>query len=427
MEQTEGVLHPLGVLEENEEDLEGVPIFSRASNSARGVILAPLPASVDLTDMFPMAGYQGSQGSCVAWAVAYAARTYQENVEWNWNVYDESNQFSPSWLYNVLHRLTPDKEGLAISTALNAVCTIGCDTLDNFPYNESNDTRLPDAASIDRASRYKALMWGRIASKVEDVKAVLAAKQPVIISIVVAADLENLSRDNPVYDSIDKKTIRGYHALCLVGYDDKRQAFKFINSWGWGWGIEGCGWLSYKLVTDSPVSEDTSKLENIVWSHFKAYYLLDSTHTITNPDGTVSLRQLYLPGATDSFYTTSPDEAMVSIMKLSAIDAGVACKIWTNDDDGRVPFYRFVSTFFGDHYYSTNKAEIQSLYPYYILEGIAGYIYASKAPGTVPLYRTLYTSSSPDADNCFSTDLNAVLRLGAYGYKFVGIAGYVNP
>jgi hypothetical protein len=38
----------------------------------------------------------------------------------------------------------------------------------------------------------------------------------------------------------------GYgHAMTVVGYDDQRQAFRIINSWGTLWGDKGFGWIDY--------------------------------------------------------------------------------------------------------------------------------------------------------------------------------------
>jgi hypothetical protein len=35
--------------------------------------------------------------------------------------------------------------------------------------------------------------------------------------------------------------------MAIVGYDDAKQAFKVINSWGTSWGSNGYGWISYNL------------------------------------------------------------------------------------------------------------------------------------------------------------------------------------
>ena len=46
----------------------------------------------------------------------------------------------------------------------------------------------------------------------------------------------------------------GRHGICLIGYDDEKEAFKFINSWGTNWGIDGYGWISYDFVASSSVN-----------------------------------------------------------------------------------------------------------------------------------------------------------------------------
>ena len=36
--------------------------------------------------------------------------------------------------------------------------------------------------------------------------------------------------------------------MTIVGYDERRQAFRLINSWGKGWGDHGYAWVSYDLL-----------------------------------------------------------------------------------------------------------------------------------------------------------------------------------
>jgi hypothetical protein len=145
----------------------------------------------------------------------------------------------------------------------------GCDTLDQFPYTDTNYTKQPDDASFSRASQYKAASWSYLANNVNDLKAVLANGNTLVMGIAVLPDFDSLSPSNPVYDDASG-TNRGYHALCIVGYDDTKNAFKFINSWGSWWGIDGYGWISYDFVKDaSPVG-------------FWAQTFIDKQNTIAN-------------------------------------------------------------------------------------------------------------------------------------------------
>ena len=45
------------------------------------------PSSIDLSPRFPEPGNQGSQYSCVAWALAYALKSYQELGEEKWSLH----------------------------------------------------------------------------------------------------------------------------------------------------------------------------------------------------------------------------------------------------------------------------------------------------------------------------------------------------
>ncbi len=41
--------------------------------------------------------------------------------------------------------------------------------------------------------------------------------------------------------------IIGSHAVCILGYNDHKGMFKFVNSWGTSWGDKGFGYFSYEF------------------------------------------------------------------------------------------------------------------------------------------------------------------------------------
>jgi len=41
----------------------------------------------------------------------------------------------------------------------------------------------------------------------------------------------------------------GGHCYCIVGYDDDKGAFKFMNSWGTSWATAGFGYIAYGYET----------------------------------------------------------------------------------------------------------------------------------------------------------------------------------
>jgi len=46
-------------------------------------------------------------------------------------------------------------------------------------------------------------------------------------------------------------SLRGYHAVTIVGFDDAKSAFKVKNSWGSSWGEGGYFWIGYDQMNNS--------------------------------------------------------------------------------------------------------------------------------------------------------------------------------
>jgi hypothetical protein len=68
----------------------------------------------------------------------------------------------------------------------------------------------------------------------------------VVFGMGVSERFENMV-GNRVYDDTSSPRT-GDHAMVLVGYSERRQAFKVMNSWGTGWGDGGFGWVSYRAI-----------------------------------------------------------------------------------------------------------------------------------------------------------------------------------
>ncbi|MDR0468858.1 MAG: InlB B-repeat-containing protein, partial [Peptococcaceae bacterium] len=205
---------------------------------------AALPSAIDLTSSFPPPGNQGSQWSCSAWAVAYALKSHQEQVKRNWGITTAAHQFSPGYVYNQLCRGLD--RGIGINEAMALIVSQGVCSLASFPYNQFDYISQPTAAQKLEAANYKATSWNSVLG-IEAIKARLAEGDGVVVGINVYPDFDRLSPSNPIYDEI-YGSARGSHAICLIGYDDSMQAFKFINSWDANWGINGYGWIAYDML-----------------------------------------------------------------------------------------------------------------------------------------------------------------------------------
>jgi C1A family cysteine protease len=238
-----GAPHALGFKNANPADI------ARLTPRTNGLSTVYLPPSVDLSAEMPPVGDQGSEGSCVAWATAYAMRGYEARRD-VWSSVtpqstDPSFNFSPAFVYNQLNGGKDD--GLVITSALGLLQNTGAATLADMPYVEGQYTTQPSAAAISDAANYKLSTYAYIApTNLTAIKTQLAEGLPVILAIKVYYNFFNLG-SNKIYTATSG-AYQGGHAIAIVGYSNSKGAIEIINSWGSSWGTAGYGWISYAML-----------------------------------------------------------------------------------------------------------------------------------------------------------------------------------
>ena len=205
-----------------------------------------LPPSVDLSGRFPRAGDQGVQGSCVGWAVGYAARSsYNSAAGGRWLRDDQIP--SPAYIYDALRG--PDdtlcENGTRISDALDLLMQ-GVASLADYAYQESL-CRPPGATStVPGSGRFRIASWLVVdVGRLDQVKAELAGGHPVMIGMRTNRRFDRL-RGRKVWRAGTPRDGDGRHAVTVVGYSESGQYFVVMNSWGEGWGDRGFGRISYE-------------------------------------------------------------------------------------------------------------------------------------------------------------------------------------
>jgi hypothetical protein len=178
--------------------------------------------------------------SCTGWAVGYAARSYYAATVEGRNVRKWDNVPSPSYIYNSIRDPQDCASGSEIPQALSLLFK-GSLSVDEF----DAECRIPTAAERARATDFKIKNWFAVDPKrIDDVKGQLALGNPVIFGMQVGKKFEE-HRGKGIYKG-ESKTESG-HAMTVIGYDDRRQAFRIINSWGTLWGDKGFGWIDYDV------------------------------------------------------------------------------------------------------------------------------------------------------------------------------------
>jgi len=238
------------------------------------------PSQVDhtTTPWFPPIGNQNGEGSCVAWAVGYYVKTFQEAKEHAWDLSGaeweggytghpssayQDRIFSPDFIYHQINNGVDD--GSNYPDAINLVCSIGACTWEKMPYAPNDSVTWPSEEAWREAPLYRGNSSGY--------EYMLLNTDDDIISLKnwIASDhLAIISIDADQYPSLTSEdfwTLDNYvnpstnHANTIVGYDDnveyteegylRQGAFKIANSWGvGGWEKipDGYYWISYEAM-----------------------------------------------------------------------------------------------------------------------------------------------------------------------------------
>ncbi len=222
--------------------------------SAEDGAKADLPTQVDLTPYCPEVRHQGYIFSCVGWAAGYGAMSIQRAVM-NGCTDKEvitRNAHSALFLYNQIKKEDCNK-GSKITEALEFLSQKGDCLARQFDFDVNNCAQQPDSLVATQARRFAIQDFITLFSvqeesdiKVLRIRRVLARNKPVIVGMSLLRNFYDLKNAVYWHPEIGNTTPAGGHAMVVVGYDDRREAFKLMNSWGKNWGDQGFIWVKYK-------------------------------------------------------------------------------------------------------------------------------------------------------------------------------------
>lgn len=222
-------------------DMDYLSLKFKGKNS--GDVAAKLPSSYTMAST--AIGNQGNEGSCVGWATAYAAAS---SLEYNFKGISQAR--SPEYVYNQI-KIGSCLDGSYISDALNLIKNQGVCSIAEMPYNDTNCSVQPNVSQKNAASTHKFTNWATVDNtNIANVKTLLSMNLPVVIGIPVDQAFWNIGNTGWVWKK-RSGAVEGGHAVCVIGYDDSKQAFKVQNSWGTGWGSNGYFWIDYSFFAKS--------------------------------------------------------------------------------------------------------------------------------------------------------------------------------
>jgi hypothetical protein len=228
-------------------------LFEHAAEAGIARKAATIPTSKDLREGWWDIGDQGQTGSCVGWATADSVlRWHFLKAGW----IKKKDLIAPRFIwmaaketdeYNTYPSTFIESDGTSLKAALNIAKNFGSVTDSVLPFSHGElypgkvEAFYAIAAKLKIASYFSLIGSGGL-----DLNACrnwLANHGPILTRLDVDATWDNAKNTNGALDVYQPATVRGGHAVALVGYTADR--FIVRNSWGKvEWGNSGFGYAS---------------------------------------------------------------------------------------------------------------------------------------------------------------------------------------
>ncbi len=234
-------------------------------NAVRSQILEEpktIPQSVDLRENWWKIGDQINTGSCVGWATADAVIRWHMVKAGKLSPQDRlSVRFQWMAAKEVDHESTPttclEMVGTSLKAALDIARKYGSIPETQLPFDPEKLSHMKPKDFYALASKYKIANYFNLRKpsyKWKDVinywKTWLAINGPILTGLNVDDTWDNSKDTEGKLSDYHPDTVRGGHAVALVGYTD--DYFIVRNSWGTtSWGDEGFGYASMDYARDA--------------------------------------------------------------------------------------------------------------------------------------------------------------------------------
>ena len=219
-------------------------------------IVAALPPKVDLRPKCPPVVDQGNLGSCTANSIGNAHRFEQMKQ-------GQADSFLPSRLFiyfneRVIEGTVNSDSGAMIRDGIKSIAAQGVCPEKMWPYNINQFTKKPSSACYKEALKHQAISYQRLVQSPSQMKGCLASGYPFVYGFTVYESFESqaVAKTGIVPMPASGEKTLGGHAVLAIGYDDTKQRFIVMNSWGTGWGIKGFFTIPYGYLADSDLASD---------------------------------------------------------------------------------------------------------------------------------------------------------------------------
>ena len=210
---------------------------------------AALPKSVDLRASWWAINSQENTGSCVGWATADGVVRYHMV---------KAGRITQKQLLSPRHVWMASKEtdtittrpesfiegaGTTLKAAVDVARKHGVALMDDLPFHIQTKMFTGNENTFYAScAQRKVAAYFNLHRNLTSWKTWLSGNGPILAAFNVDSSWDNAAANGGKIDTFHPDTVRGGHAICIVGY---RADGRFIvrNSWGTGWGVNGFGYL----------------------------------------------------------------------------------------------------------------------------------------------------------------------------------------
>lgn len=311
-------------------------------NKAESIVLSEI-AKVDLRPYCPRPQNQGAISSCSGWATGYGALSILQAIQKGWEGRTDTitkNAFSALFVYNQV-KLGSCNLGAYLDAAATLLKSTGNIRSKDFDLFKNDCERQPSPEQLQQASNYRIKDFMTLFSpkenpgiKIEKTKLSLSQKLPVVVGVILRNNFTSLNKENPMwYPEAGDTTFFGAHAMVVIGYDDGREAFQVLNSWGPNWGDGGFGWIKYRdfgmycMYSFQLVPyEDPGKFEVFNPRLSLRLISIDSLHNAQFSDG-----EFFFNGRFYELNSGVIEKFSLAQLHLAYLNAGAYCYMFSYD------------------------------------------------------------------------------------------------
>jgi len=216
--------------------------------------VATPPATVDLRAAWWTIGDQEQTGSCVGWAstdgvarfhMVKAGRLPQNQLlspraTWMASKETDNTKARPETYI--------EEAGTTLKGAMDYLKKYGAATATLLPFHIPSTMYLGDENTFYATSaRYRIAAYFNLLRDANQWRSWLSGHGPIMAGLNVDRTWDNATATHGNLDTFQPNTVRGGHAICVVGYTAQGR-FIVRNSWNTTWGDNGFGYASAAYI-----------------------------------------------------------------------------------------------------------------------------------------------------------------------------------